>query len=103
MWMDHYWQLKKVLAVGCEPAFIGRLMLLLKPYVYGQLLLGAGGGGFLCALTKSPSQAVFIQRLLDRSQGMSKVTIHKVEVDMTGLKLCCGTQNIQLTSCMHPY
>ncbi|KAK8762963.1 hypothetical protein V5799_034428 [Amblyomma americanum] len=101
-WLDHYWQLKKILAVGCEPSFVARLMGLLKPYVHGQLLLGAGGGGFLCALTKEPCQAGFIQRLLDRSQGMSKVTIHKVEVDMTGLRLSVGTENIELDSSIHP-
>uniref|UniRef100_A0A1E1X3Z0 Putative l-fucose kinase n=1 Tax=Amblyomma aureolatum TaxID=187763 RepID=A0A1E1X3Z0_9ACAR len=101
-WLDHYWQLKKMLAVGCEPSFVARLMGLLKPYVHGQLLLGAGGGGFLCALTKEPCQAGFIQRLLDRSQGMSKVTVHKVEVDMTGLRLSIGTANVELVSSMHP-
>lgn len=102
-WLDHYWQLKKILAVGCEPSFVARLMGLLKPYVHGQLLLGAGGGGFLCALTKEPCQAGFIQRLLDRSQGMSKVTIHEVEVDMSGLRVSIGTASIELASNVHPY
>lgn len=86
-WLDHYWQLKKVLADGCEPLFVGRLMEILRPHVHGQLLLGAGGGGFLCALTKKPQQADFIRSLLNGSKGMSKVTVHEVEVDMTGLKL----------------
>lgn len=86
-WLDHYWQLKKVLAAGCEPSFVGRLMEILRPHVHGQLLLGAGGGGFLCALTKEPQQADFIRSLLNGSKGMSKVTIHEVEVDMTGLKI----------------
>lgn len=95
-WLDHYWQLKKVLAAGCEPMFVGRLMGLLRPHVHGQLLLGAGGGGFLCALTKQPHQAGFVQRLLDETEGMSKVTVHMVEVDMTGLRLSINESNIEV-------
>ncbi|XP_075530473.1 L-fucose kinase-like isoform X1 [Dermacentor variabilis] len=95
-WLDHYWQLKKVLAAGCEPTFVGRLMGLLRPHVHGQLLLGAGGGGFLCALTKQPHQAGFMQRLLNETQGMSKVTVHMVEVDMTGLRLSINESNIEV-------
>lgn len=94
--LDHYWQLKKVLAAGCEPLFVGRLMALLRPHVHGQLLLGAGGGGFLCALTKEPHQAGFVQRLLDETQGMSKVTVHRVEVDMIGLRLSTNEKSIEL-------
>lgn len=97
-WLDHYWQLKKVLAAGCEPMFVGRLMELLRPHVHGQLLLGAGGGGFLCALTKEPHQAGFVQKLLDETQGMSKVTVHMVEVDMTGLRLSINGESAELPS-----
>ncbi|XP_037280883.2 L-fucose kinase-like [Rhipicephalus microplus] len=92
-WLDHYWQLKKVLAAGCEPMFVGRLMGLLRPHVHGQLLLGAGGGGFLCALTKEPHQAGFVQKLLDETQGMSKVTVHMVKIDTTGLTLSINGNN----------
>lgn len=92
-WLDHYWQLKKVLAAGCEPMFVGRLMALLRPHVHGQLLLGAGGGGFLCALTKEPRQAGFVQKLLDETQGMSKVTVHMVKIDTTGLTLSINGNN----------
>uniref|UniRef100_A0A224YPX0 Fucokinase n=1 Tax=Rhipicephalus zambeziensis TaxID=60191 RepID=A0A224YPX0_9ACAR len=92
-WLDHYWQLKKVLAAGCEPMFVGRLMELLRPHVHGQLLLGAGGGGFLCALTKEPHQAGFVKKLLNETQGMSKVTVHMVQLDTTGMTLSSINEN----------
>ncbi|KAL1437280.1 hypothetical protein MTO96_001353 [Rhipicephalus appendiculatus] len=67
-WLDHYWQLKKVLAAGC-------------------------GGGFLCALTKEPHQAGFVQKLLNETQGMSKVTVHMVQLDTTGMTLSSINEN----------
>lgn len=66
--LGKYWSLKKVLAVGCEPEFVRRLMDLLSPHVHGQLLLGAGGGGFLCALMKQPHMVDSVRELLANAE-----------------------------------
>lgn len=50
--MDRYWQMKKILAPGCETAAITSLMVALRPFVYGISMAGAGGGGFLYALAR---------------------------------------------------
>lgn len=50
--MNRYWEQKKVLAPGCEPESVKEIMAILQPYCDGQLLVGAGGGGFMCVLTK---------------------------------------------------
>ena len=59
-----YWDLKKIMAspmpttlkqakeAPVEPEHIARLSARLRPYVHGLSLLGAGGGGFMCILTK---------------------------------------------------
>ena len=59
-----YWELKKVMAspmpttlkqakeAPVEPEHIARLTARLKGYVHGLSLLGAGGGGFMCLITK---------------------------------------------------
>uniref|UniRef100_A0A8B9ZK13 Fucose kinase n=1 Tax=Anas platyrhynchos TaxID=8839 RepID=A0A8B9ZK13_ANAPL len=54
--LERYWQQKKRMAPGCEPLAVGRMMGTLRPYVHGQCLAGAGGGGFLYVLTKAPAQ-----------------------------------------------
>lgn len=40
----------------------------LKPYVYGQSLAGAGGGGFLYLLTKEPRQKEVLERVLAETE-----------------------------------
>lgn len=62
--MNRYWLQKKSMAPGCEPLAVQRMMETLQPYVYGQSLAGAGGGGFLYILTKKPRQEAALQRLL---------------------------------------
>ncbi|CAN7992081.1 unnamed protein product [Ixodes hexagonus] len=94
--MDKYWSLKKVLALGCEPEFVRRLMELLAPHVHGQLLLGAGGGGFLCALMKQPDMVDSVQKLLTGAEGMERVTVHRVDIDLAGLRLCVGETVVPL-------
>jgi len=62
--LRHYWELKKVMAspapttlkqakeAPVEPLHIARLSKRLEPLTYGYSLLGAGGGGFMCILTR---------------------------------------------------
>lgn len=52
------------MAPGCEPLAVGRMMDALRPYVYGQCLAGAGGGGFLYILTKAPQQKEALHHIL---------------------------------------
>lgn len=94
--MDQYWSLKKMLALGCEPEFVRRLMDLLRPHVYGQLLLGAGGGGFLCALTKQPRMVHSLRELVADAEGMERVTVHRVDIESAGLRLSMGSKVIPL-------
>lgn len=94
--MNQYWSLKKVLAPGCEPEFVRRLMDLLRPHAYGQLLLGAGGGGFLCALMKEPDMVRSIKELLANIKGMERVTVHRVNIEWGGLRLCVAGKGVPL-------
>lgn len=66
--LEHYWQQKKCMAPGCEPLAVGRMMAALRPHVYGQCLAGAGGGGFLYALTKAPRQKEALHQILANTE-----------------------------------
>lgn len=56
------------MAPGCEPLAVGRMMAALRPHVYGQCLAGAGGGGFLYALTKAPRQKEALHQILANTE-----------------------------------
>ncbi|NXX78416.1 FUK kinase, partial [Urocolius indicus] len=82
--LDRYWQQKKCMAPGCEPQAVGRMMAALRPHVHGQCLAGAGGGGFLCALTKAPRQKEALHQILTATEGLGNFSIHSIEVDTRG-------------------
>ncbi|NWR60101.1 FUK kinase, partial [Bucorvus abyssinicus] len=85
--LEHYWQQKKCMAPGCEPLAVGRMMAALQPYVYGQCLAGAGGGGFLYILTKAPQQKEALQHILANTEGLGNFSIHSIEVDTGGFSV----------------
>ncbi|RXM34628.1 L-fucose kinase [Acipenser ruthenus] len=73
--LDRYWQQKKLMARGCEPAALCAMMAALRPLALGQSLAGAGGGGFLYLLTREPRQ------------GDREFSVHEVEVDINGISV----------------
>ncbi|XP_069724779.1 L-fucose kinase isoform X1 [Phaenicophaeus curvirostris] len=85
--LDRYWQQKKCMAPGCEPLAVRRMMDALRPYVYGQCLAGAGGGGFLYVLTKAPRQKEALHQILAQTEGLGNFSIHSVEVDTGGFSV----------------
>uniref|UniRef100_A0A2K5SIG0 L-fucose kinase n=1 Tax=Cebus imitator TaxID=2715852 RepID=A0A2K5SIG0_CEBIM len=82
-----YWEQKKLMAPGCEPLAVRRMMDVLAPHVHGQSLAGAGGGGFLYLLTKEPQQKEALEAVLAKTEGLGNYSIHLVEVDTQGLSL----------------
>lgn len=85
--LTSYWEQKKLMAPGCEPLAVRRMMDVLAPHVHGQSLAGAGGGGFLCLLTKEPRQKEALEAVLAKTEGLGNYSVHLVEVDTQGLSL----------------
>ncbi|XP_008061505.2 L-fucose kinase [Carlito syrichta] len=85
--LTSYWEQKKLMAPGCEPLAVRRMMDVLAPHVHGQSLAGAGGGGFLYLLTKEPLQKEALEAVLAKTEGLGNYSIHLVEVDTQGLSL----------------
>ncbi|XP_058384226.1 L-fucose kinase isoform X1 [Diceros bicornis minor] len=85
--LTSYWEQKKLMAPGCEPLAVRRMMDILAPHVHGQSLAGAGGGGFLYLLTKEPQQKEVLEAVLAKTEGLGNYSIHLVEVDTQGLSL----------------
>ncbi|XP_051915941.1 L-fucose kinase isoform X2 [Hippocampus zosterae] len=82
--LDRSWQHKKTMAPGCEPASVRLMMEALRPLVLGQSLAGAGGGGFLCLLTRQPDQKDEVVRVLANTPGLD-FSVHTVQLDLDGL------------------
>lgn len=70
--MDRYWQQKKAMAPGCEPAAVKTMMNALRPLTLGQSLAGAGGGGFLFILTRDAQQEDNVKKILNSTQVRGK-------------------------------
>ncbi|XP_044617315.1 L-fucose kinase isoform X3 [Equus asinus] len=85
--LTSYWEQKKLMAPGCEPLAVRRMMDILAPHVHGQSLAGAGGGGFLYLLTKEPQQKAALEAMLAKTEGLGNYSVHLVEVDTQGLSL----------------
>ncbi|XP_056595868.1 LOW QUALITY PROTEIN: L-fucose kinase [Triplophysa dalaica] len=85
--MDRYWQQKKLMAPGCEPAAVRMMMNELRPLILGQSLAGAGGGGFLFLLTREPQQKERVREVLSNIQSIGLFSVHSVELDMDGITI----------------
>ncbi|XP_041455292.1 L-fucose kinase-like [Lytechinus variegatus] len=83
--MNKYWSQKKIMAPGSEPRVVSKMMAALKPIVHGQVLGGAGGGGFMYVLTKDPNQATKVREIIAGIEGTQDVTVHEVKLDTQGL------------------
>uniref|UniRef100_A0A672PDC4 L-fucose kinase n=1 Tax=Sinocyclocheilus grahami TaxID=75366 RepID=A0A672PDC4_SINGR len=85
--MNTYWQQKKLMAPGCEPAAVRSMMNALQPLSLGQSLAGAGGGGFLFLLAREPQQKEAVREILTNIQGIGSFGVHSVELDMDGISI----------------
>ncbi|TSK13521.1 L-fucose kinase [Bagarius yarrelli] len=94
--INRYWQQKKAMAPGCEPAAVRIMMDALQPLALGQSLAGAGGGGFLFVLTRDPQQEANVRKILKRTQGLCDFSVHSVQIDMDGITVVQpSTGNVQ--------
>jgi len=62
--LDRHWQLNQILDPHTTNAPINALLERVRPYVSGAKLAGAGGGGFLMLLAKTPDDAQDLRRCL---------------------------------------
>ncbi|XP_006878926.1 PREDICTED: L-fucose kinase [Elephantulus edwardii] len=98
-YLTSYWAQKKLMAPGCEPLAVRRMMDALAPHVHGQSLAGAGGGGFLYVLTKKPRQKEALEAVLAKTEGLGNYSVHLVEVDTQGLSLQVLEREASPSSC----
>ncbi len=67
--LDRHWQLNQMLDPHTTNAPINALLEHVRPYISGAKLAGAGGGGFLMLLAKTPDDAQDLRRFLPSLPG----------------------------------
>lgn len=83
--MDVAWQLNKRLDPNSSNDEIEALFARVRPHIYGAKLLGAGGGGFMLMVCKSPQNAAAVRRMLDADPPNNRARFFDFNVSTEGL------------------
>ncbi len=79
------WSLNKQLDPNSTDDEIEELLARLSPYIFGAKLLGAGGGGFLLMICKSPEDALRVKRMLESAPPNPRARFFDFNVSTEGL------------------
>jgi galactokinase/mevalonate kinase-like predicted kinase len=83
--MDVAWQLNKRLDPNSSNAEIEALFARVQPHIYGGKLLGAGGGGFMLMVCRSPEDAAAVRRMLETEPPNARARFFDFSVSTEGL------------------
>jgi fucokinase len=83
--MDVAWQLNKRLDPNSSTDEIEALFARVRPHIYGGKLLGAGGGGFMLLVCKSPQDAAAVRQTLDADPPNDRARFFDFSVSTEGL------------------
>jgi len=83
--VDRAWQLNKQLDPNSTNDEVEKLFARIEPHVYGAKLLGAGGGGFMFMVCKSPEDAMQIRNELNADPPNDRSRFFDFNVNNQGL------------------
>jgi fucokinase len=83
--MDVAWQLNKQLDPNSSNDEIEALFARVRPHLHGGKLLGAGGGGFMLMVCKSPQDAAAVRQRLDADPPNHRARFFDFSVSTEGL------------------
>ncbi len=79
------WELNKQLDPNSTNDEVEELMQRIAPHIHGAKLLGAGGGGFLLMVCKSPEHTHQLKQDLQQSPGNARARFFAYSINNTGL------------------
>jgi len=85
--IDLAWRLNKEIDPDSSNQAIEEILKTFEPYMYGAKLLGAGGGGFLLIICKSPEDAIEARRLLENKPPNPLARFFEYDISHTGLEV----------------
>jgi len=85
--LDHAWELQKRLCGTVTNPAIDELLARVRPFVQGTRISGAGSGGFLLMVAKSPADAARVRQLLEEWPHNDRSRFFDFEVNNAGLEV----------------
>jgi fucokinase len=85
--IDLAWRLNKEIDTDSSNQAIEEILETFKPFMYGAKLLGAGGGGFLLVICRSPEDAIEARRLLEKNPPNPLARFFEYDISRTGLEV----------------
>ena len=85
--IDKALQLKKEIDPGSSNVEMEKIIDKFKPYMIGATFLGAGGGGFLLVVCKSPQDAANARRTLENDPPNPLARFFDYDISTTGLEV----------------
>lgn len=81
------WQLNQQLDEGTNPLAVRKILDSVRDYLAATKLLGAGGGGYLMMMAKSPEAALRIRKTLEDNPPNERARFVSFNLSTTGLQL----------------
>lgn len=81
------WEQKKQLDLGTNPPEVEKIIRQIKDYALGYKLPGAGGGGYLYIVAKSPEAAAIIKNKLTNNPPNSKARFVDLAISNKGFQV----------------
>lgn len=86
-YVDVAWRLQKQLCSEVTNEHIERLLHMIRPHIHGARILGAGSGGFMLMICKSPHDASLIRERLLKEPLNNRARFFDFEVNDKGLEV----------------
>lgn len=83
--IDVTWNLNKKIDPDSTTYVIEEILARIKPHIYGAKLLGAGGGGFLLMVCRSPEDAAAVRQLLNEAPPNDRARFFDFSISAEGL------------------
>jgi len=85
--VDTAWNLNKRIDPESTTEVIDGILGKIKPFIYGAKLLGAGGGGFLLIVAKSPGEAEKVRSVLTSDPPNTRARFFSYDISEKGLSV----------------
>ena len=82
-----YWRDKKLLDAGSTNERVDDIIDAISPFVLAVSLAGAGGGGFMYILARTPADAVRIRRMLEKDPPSPLSRFYDFDIDNIGMTI----------------
>ena len=88
--INGYWRDKKLLDPGSTNERVDTLIEAIRPHLRAVTLTGAGGGGFMFILAKSPADTLKIREILTENSPHSQSRFYGFDFDLSGMTIEVG-------------